>query len=288
METLQCDERLTIARARHLVEHAESTFALGSSIPDAFEPFAEAGAIDRQEAYTALLLVIADYFVATRSSSHVERERFELYVKQSRLIAVRIVCDGLNSTDAITSLTTECARSFDSFTEWLSTQDHNSNNFWPITYKRLDIDKASSPALDLCVLLTFDMSQLTELIGRTFRLPTEDALSRFRFELQSASGNSQYLTCKSHGLSVLLEESAVAAIFLYKSNDNGYATFPHRLIGGISFGDRRSSVRAVLGKPSRSNGIAYIYINGEKSLHFEFREWLGTLKMVVVSQQYRA
>jgi hypothetical protein len=70
-------EMLTITRARSNVQHAEAVFAQGQPIRDAFGPFSAGGATDRQEAYTALLLVIAEYFARAGRLVGIERERYE-------------------------------------------------------------------------------------------------------------------------------------------------------------------------------------------------------------------
>ena len=132
--------------------------------------------------------------------------------------------------------------------------------FWPAVYKRLGVDPAAANTLQPSIIQSLDMDQLTELVGCVYHLPSDRAeLREGGFEIQSGSGNSQYFTCKRDGISILLEESVIAAIFLYRENNDGYATFPRPLAGNIAFGARRSGVRSALGQPDESNGIAYVY-----------------------------
>jgi len=283
METLQGAERLTIVRARSIVEHAEAVFAEGRLIPDAFDPFSSAGAIDRQEAFTALLLVVADYFASVSGLDRTECERYEEYVRLSRSIAIRIICDGVKHSETAIAFMRDCGSSFDLYTKWLSLQDPSKNTFWPLVYKRLNIDSASARVLQAQTIQSLDMDQLIELVGCVFQMPSDEGHScKFGFEIHSGSRNSQYITSKSEGISILLEESVLSAIFLYTENGDGYSTFPRQLSEGITFGARRSKVRKALGQPDEISGIAYIYDYGKYKVTFEFREWLGTLKFVVI------
>ena len=129
MDTLQSTERLTIARSRAIVEHAEAVFEQGQPVADAFEPFAAGGAVDRFEAYTALLLVIADYFAMVKRLDRTEQERYEGYVKHSRSVATRVVCDGVKHAETAIDLMLDCGASFDQYTQWLSLQDPNNHAF---------------------------------------------------------------------------------------------------------------------------------------------------------------
>jgi hypothetical protein len=132
------------------------------------------------------------------------------------------------------------------------------------------------------------MDELTELIGCTYQLPADRAdLRKSGFEIQSGSGYSQYITSKREGISVLLEVSIVTAVFLYGENRDGYATFPRQLTGDITFGARHSRVRAALGQPDETNGTSYIYDCGRYKVNFKFREWLGTLKLIVMHQHFQ-
>lgn len=289
MGTLQSAERLTIERSRSIVEYAEAIFEQGQPIADAFEPFAAGGAVDRFEAYTALLLVIADYFAMVNRLTRKEQERYEGYVKHSRSVVIRVVCDGVKHSETATDLILDSGGSFDQYTQWLSLQDPKNHAFWPAVYKRLGIDRATANILQPSTIQTLDMDQLTELVGCAYQLPSNRAeLHETGFDIQSGSRNSQYFTCKRDGVSILLEESVITAIFLYRENSDGYATFPRPLSGNIAFGARRSRVRSALGQPDESNSIAYVYDRGRYRVTFEFREWIGTLKLIVIQQNFRS
>ncbi|WP_162348874.1 hypothetical protein [Pseudoxanthomonas gei] len=277
-------ERLTVLRARRIVGHAETIFSLRDEILDAFDPFASGGAIDRQEACTALLLVISDYYLAV-SASPEKRKGYEEYVKWSRVIARRVSSDGINDVGAALKLALDAEIIFDKYIQWLSLQRPSDEKFWPLVYKRLDINNASAPLLSLNKIQSLNMDQLTELIGCEYQVPSsESELREHGFDVKWF-GTSHYIGSKQEGISILIEDSTVAAIFLYGFNKDGYKSFPRSLSGGLEFGRRRSHVRAVFGQPDTSNGISDKYDLKKYSVTFEFREWIGTLRLIVICKR---
>jgi hypothetical protein len=226
------------------------------------------------------MLVVSDYFAAIQARPS-ERANYDAYVRNSRSIAVRIACEGLENAQAAAILMRDCQDGFDAYVGWLENQVPSNASFWMGVQRRLNIDRAAAPLLSLEVLLRQDMDGLSELLGCAFRLHVDEKLlSESGFELSPGLHFSQYVVCKREGFTLLLEDSVVSAVWLHTENSHGYKTFPRRLSDGLAFGDRRSAIRRALGRPTSVKGMEYRYHLDDYRLIFTFRAWAGTLSSV--------
>jgi hypothetical protein len=132
---------ITVHRAKVIVGHAEDEFASGSSIDDAFAPFARGGASSRLEAVHALYLVIADFFsLALRGPRpHEKMAEFEKYANLSEPIAIRVMSDGLRDPAMLRNVLA-AQETVASFVSYLRRLDPAQTDYWPQVYQRIGLD----------------------------------------------------------------------------------------------------------------------------------------------------
>jgi hypothetical protein len=98
---------------------------------------------------------------------------------------------------------------------------------------------------------------------------------------------------QSAGISLRVEDGAVAAIFLHGEGKDGFRQFAGAMLGPINFGCTRESIRAELGRPSDSrdptgehatfkHGGWDRYDFGVHSLHFSYALADGKLELVTL------
>ncbi|MGN7999952.1 hypothetical protein [Sphingomonas sp. 22176] len=102
-----------------------------------------------------------------------------------------------------------------------------------------------------------------------------------------------YLSSIAFGISLVVVDGHVAAVFIYGGEKDGFARFPFRVPLGLTFDMSRDVVRSHLGSPEESSEAGRVLVLGWKpawdnfvrdgfKLHVEYSEDLTSVQMFTV------
>ncbi len=276
--------RMSVESACRIADRVADEMAVGVAPDLWFSLFERQGLVEIRDVVLALQLTSADFYLRSREIA--KSPDFDNYVSSTEwLVNHLVLSQHLEAGGCSEKQSLSWHQDYGEFIQWLRQQDVDSSDFWPNVDLRVGNGAYYGPRLNPIIVMGLDMQGLLKMVGKPVRLPSTAELEGTGFEVSSTNQlRVSYLTGRSAGISLLVRDGVLDAVFLYFNGKDTYGSFQNALEGGVSASSSRRQVKKLLGPSSVMTGPNIVCEVDGVRRRYEFSAWLGRLQMVVLSQ----